>query len=341
MALSAKLRRAPMRIVTGAYILNSGVTKLHADDDTAQKLHGTAVGTYDFLDKMDPKTFSRTLAAGEITVGTLVLVPIVPPVIAGGALMAFSGLLLNLWWNTPGMHEEGSPRPTPQGSAIAKDVWMFGIGTSLVMDGLLEPAHNKRLELTAAAGERANLKRKQARQARKAAKSSNKAKLAKAAAKGTAKGTSVGAGERLAALRAKYGPVAAEKARLAQERAKTLAEEYGPVAAKEARLAQERAKTLAEEYGPVAAEKARQAGERAKALADEYGPVAAEKARLAQERAKTLAEEYGPVAAEKARQAGERAKALADEYGPIAAEKARQAQAAAREAAERARAAVR
>ena len=340
MALSAKLRRAPMRIATGAYILNSGVTKLHVDDETAKGLHGTALGTYDFLGKMDPKTFSRALAAGEITVGTLVLVPIVPPVIAGGALMAFSGLLLDLWWNTPGMHEEGSPRPTHQGSAIAKDVWMFGIGTALVMDGMLEPAHDKRLELAAAAGERANQKRKQARQARKAAKavakSSHGSKKAKRAQAG-----SVGLGERLAALRGQYGPVAAKKARLAQERAKTLAEEYGPVAAEKARLAQKQAKTLAEEYGPVAAEKARLAQKQAKTLADEYGPVAAEKARLAQERAKVLADEYGPVAAEKARQVGELAKAFADEYGPIAAEKARQAQAAARDAAERARATVR
>src|SRR5579875_3648637 len=174
MALSAKLRRAPMRIVTGAYILNSGVSKFQADDETAKRLHGTATGTYDFVGKMDPKTFSRVLAAGEVTVGALVLAPIVPPVIAGAALMGFSGLLLNMWWNTPGMHEEGSPRPTPQGSGIAKDVWMFGIGTGLVLDGLLEPAHDKRLEVTAVAGEKANRKRKQARQARKAAKAATK-----------------------------------------------------------------------------------------------------------------------------------------------------------------------
>ena len=289
MALSAKLRRAPMRIATGAYILNSGVTKLHVDDETAKGLHGTAVGTYDFLGKMDPKTVSRALAAGEITVGTLVLVPIVPPVIAGGALMAFSGLLLNLWWNTPGMHEEGSPRPTHQGSVIAKDVWMFGIGTALVMDGMLEPAHDKRLELAAAAGERANQKRKQARQARKAAKavakSSHGSKKAKRAQAGA-----VGLGERLAALRGQYGPVAAKKARLAQERAKVLADEYGPVAAAKARQVGELAKAFAEEYGPVAAEKARQVGELAKAFADEYGPIAAEKARQAQAAARDAAE---------------------------------------------------
>ncbi len=41
-----------------------------------------------------------------------------------------------MWWKTPGMHQEGSPRPTQQGTAIAKDVWMFGIGTGLVIDAI-------------------------------------------------------------------------------------------------------------------------------------------------------------------------------------------------------------
>ena len=36
MSLSAKLRRAPIRIATGAFILNSGLGKLHGDEDTAK-----------------------------------------------------------------------------------------------------------------------------------------------------------------------------------------------------------------------------------------------------------------------------------------------------------------
>jgi hypothetical protein len=34
------------------------------------------------------------------------------------------------------MREEGSLRPTQQGMSIAKDVWMFGIGLTLLIDGL-------------------------------------------------------------------------------------------------------------------------------------------------------------------------------------------------------------
>jgi hypothetical protein len=34
------------------------------------------------------------------------------------------------------MHEEGSLRPTEQGTALAKDVWMLAIGSALVLDAL-------------------------------------------------------------------------------------------------------------------------------------------------------------------------------------------------------------
>jgi hypothetical protein len=138
MTLSAKLRRAPGRIVAGAFILNSGITKLkESDDEAAKRTHGFAAGAY--------------LGVGETVLGSALLLPIVPPAVAGVGLMGFSGGLLGLWWRTPGMHEEGSPRPTEQGTIIAKDVWMFGIGTSLVLDAALDPARNKRIELTTGA----------------------------------------------------------------------------------------------------------------------------------------------------------------------------------------------
>jgi hypothetical protein len=137
MTLAAKIRRAPIRIATGAYILNSGLGKLGADDDTAKMLHGMAAGAYPVLEKVPPKAFARALAVGEVALGGALLVPIVPAGLAGLALTGFSGALLGMWWRTPGMHQEGSPRPTQQGSAIAKDVWMLGVGTSLVIDAAL------------------------------------------------------------------------------------------------------------------------------------------------------------------------------------------------------------
>ena len=45
MNLSAKARRLPGRLVTGAFILNAGLGKWKADEETAAMLHGTAAGS--------------------------------------------------------------------------------------------------------------------------------------------------------------------------------------------------------------------------------------------------------------------------------------------------------
>ena len=42
MSLATKLRRAPGRVTTGAFILNSGLGKLSGDDETAKAVHGMA-----------------------------------------------------------------------------------------------------------------------------------------------------------------------------------------------------------------------------------------------------------------------------------------------------------
>lgn len=140
MALSAKLRRMPLRMATGAFILNAGITKLSADEEIAKALHGAASGTYPFVAKMDPKSFVKAVAAGEIALGSALLLPIVPAGLAGLALAGFAGALLNMYWHTPGMHEQGNPRPTHEGTAMAKDVWMLGVGTGLVIDAVTSEA---------------------------------------------------------------------------------------------------------------------------------------------------------------------------------------------------------
>ncbi|MEP6852687.1 MAG: hypothetical protein ABJA87_08540 [bacterium] len=137
MTLSAKLRRAPLRLATGAYILNSGLAKRHGDVQTAQGLHGMASGAYPAFKDIEATRFLRLLSAGEIALGTALLTPFVPPALAGAGLSGFSGSLLGMWWRTPGMHEPHDPRPTPAGAPIAKDVWMLGIGISLIIDALV------------------------------------------------------------------------------------------------------------------------------------------------------------------------------------------------------------
>ena len=138
MRFSVKPSHLPPRIAAGAFILNSGVGKWSADEETAAQLHGFAVGTYPFLAKLKPKDFIRLLAASEIALGAALLVPVVPAAVAGAGLTAFSGGLLGLYARTPGMRKDGSPFPTQQGIAIAKDVWMLGIGLGLVIDGLTD-----------------------------------------------------------------------------------------------------------------------------------------------------------------------------------------------------------
>jgi hypothetical protein len=138
MGLSIKARHLPPRIAAGAFILNSGIGKLSADESTAAHLHGFAAGTYPFLKKVKPEDFARALAVTEIALGAALLIPVVPAALAGAGLAAFSGGLLGLYARTPGMHKEGSPLPTQEGTAMAKDVWMAGIGLGLVLDDLTD-----------------------------------------------------------------------------------------------------------------------------------------------------------------------------------------------------------
>ncbi|MFJ8957771.1 hypothetical protein ACIRG5_00215 [Lentzea sp. NPDC102401] len=131
------LRQLPARVTTGAYVLNSGLGKLHADQQTAESLQGFAATTYPVLGKLDAQRFTTLLAAGEIMTGVALLVPLVPAVVAGAALTGFGGALLGLYLKTPGMRREGSLRPTEQGISLAKDVWLVGIGLSLVLDDVM------------------------------------------------------------------------------------------------------------------------------------------------------------------------------------------------------------
>jgi uncharacterized membrane protein YphA (DoxX/SURF4 family) len=275
MSLSAKLRRAPLRLATGAYILNTGVTKLNVDDEAAKSLHGMASGAYPFLGKIEPKVFARSLAIGEIAVGSTLLLPVVPPLVAGAALVGFSGALLNMYWQTPGMHHEGSLRPTPQGTPISKDVWMLGIGVGLMTDAVLEGAREGVAEIEASVSRRRAASSKRARRlARRARRAQvtqaepvkQLAQRAGDASDATAKLLAEIRAE-LAEIRAEYGPVAAEKARTASEAVRQAAAEYGPLAAEKARTASEAVRQAAADYGPVAAEKMKAAGQAAQEYA--------------------------------------------------------------------------
>ena len=138
MALPITLSEIAPRISAGAFIVNSGLGKRSADEGTAAGLHGFATGTYPFLKSVDPATFVKVLAYSEIAVGTALLTPFVPTAVAGAALTAFSGGLLGLYLNTPGMRKPGSLAPTQEGLTVAKDVWLLGIGIGLLTRGTID-----------------------------------------------------------------------------------------------------------------------------------------------------------------------------------------------------------
>ncbi len=129
----SRISNLPARAAAGAFILSSGLGKLQADKDTHTQLHGFASGTYPFLENVPPEQFGKALGAVEVTLGSALLAPVVvSDGLAGFALTAFAFGLLGLYAKTPGMRREGSVRPTREGTALAKDAWLAGIGLTLM-----------------------------------------------------------------------------------------------------------------------------------------------------------------------------------------------------------------
>jgi uncharacterized membrane protein YphA (DoxX/SURF4 family) len=129
-----KLAHLPLRLTTGAYILNSGLSKQGLEGQGAEGLHAMAVGAIPPLEKIPPEKFARILSTGEIALGAALLIPFVPSALAGAALVGFSAGLVRLYLKTPGMRQEGSLRPTQEGMGLAKDVWLLGGGLTLLLD---------------------------------------------------------------------------------------------------------------------------------------------------------------------------------------------------------------
>ncbi|MFI9625967.1 hypothetical protein [Streptomyces sp. NPDC052042] len=135
MTTACEMRDVAPRLATGAFILNSGLGKLNADEETARAMHDMACVAYPFLKRIEPGRFTRMLAWSEVAIGGALLAPFVPTRVAGLALTGFSGGLLGLYLRLPGMREPGSLRPTHNGIPLAKDTWMLGIGIGFLGAG--------------------------------------------------------------------------------------------------------------------------------------------------------------------------------------------------------------
>lgn len=131
---SYRLRHLPLRLATGAYILNSGINKRGLSGESAEQLQSGAAKVAPFVKEWEPEKFGRVLSSTEITLGSALLAPCISSRLVGAGLAAFSTGLLTMYVRTPEMREPGSLRPSQQGSSIAKDSWMLGIGLSLLID---------------------------------------------------------------------------------------------------------------------------------------------------------------------------------------------------------------
>jgi hypothetical protein len=145
MSLTAKMRRAPLRLAAGAFILNSGLSKRKADEAHAKGVHGMAAGAYPFVAKVDPRMFVKGLSLSETALGAMLLLPVLPAGLVGLGLTAFSAGLLGLYVRTPSLHDKYL-RPTQAGIGIAKDSWLAAIAVALVVDAALSESPVTRTE---------------------------------------------------------------------------------------------------------------------------------------------------------------------------------------------------
>lgn len=126
------LSNAILRGVTGAFILNSGLSKRGMPTEAAQGMQGFAATGVPALKNMSPDTFGTFITYSEIGVGAALLTPFVPKKVAGAALGTFSAGLLSMYFRNPAMTESDGIRPSQEGMSLAKDSFLAAIAGALL-----------------------------------------------------------------------------------------------------------------------------------------------------------------------------------------------------------------
>ncbi|GAB2754367.1 DoxX family membrane protein [Sinomonas soli] len=139
-----KLSHAVLRLVAGAFVLNSGVSKLSLDAEGAERLQDMTAHAIPQAKQVAPKTFGKLVAGAEVGLGAALLAPFVPTRLAALGLTAFSAGLLAVYSKTPGLTQPDGIRPTPAGVPMAKDIWLAGIGVALLIDRKHHPVKARR-----------------------------------------------------------------------------------------------------------------------------------------------------------------------------------------------------
>ena len=123
---------AILRGVTGAFITNTGVGKIGMPAEHSAGIQQAAASGIPALAKLPSDKFGSWLGWAETAIGATLLAPFVPNRVAGAALTAFSGGLLSMYFRNPENTEADGIRPSQEGMALSKDVFMLAIGLALM-----------------------------------------------------------------------------------------------------------------------------------------------------------------------------------------------------------------
>ncbi|OUM40978.1 hypothetical protein [Arthrobacter sedimenti] len=132
--MAFQLSHIPLRLTTGAFILNSGLGKTNLDEGSAGYMQAMASKAFPQIGQLQAQQFGKALAASEIAIGSALLAPFIPSKLAGLALLAFSTGMMTMYFRTPELTQEDGIRPTQDGTSVAKDVWLVGVALSLLLD---------------------------------------------------------------------------------------------------------------------------------------------------------------------------------------------------------------
>ena len=132
--MAFSLSHAVLRLATGAYLLNSGISKLSLDEESARAVQGMAANAVPQVKQVPAATFGKALAASEIALGGALLLPLIPTKLAALGLTGFGAGLVAVYAKTPGLTQGDGIRPTQAGISMAKDTWLAAIGLALLLD---------------------------------------------------------------------------------------------------------------------------------------------------------------------------------------------------------------
>lgn len=123
---------AILRGVTGAFVTNAGVGKIGMPAEHSAGIQQAAASGIPALAKLPSDKFGSWLGWAETAIGATLLAPFVPNRVAGAALTAFSGGLLSMYFRNPENTEADGIRPSQEGMALSKDVFVLAIGLALM-----------------------------------------------------------------------------------------------------------------------------------------------------------------------------------------------------------------